>query len=140
MRTDRGPSAQSPQPGQRAQRCPHPILMGAPRCPGRGAHPSRENRYPKLWWELPALRVPALLIARVEVRASPRVKEVRPDQIGTALRRLARDLVSQRPRGAPLERENPEVRAPIAGLRGPAPAAPATRPEPAEPEQRPSAV
>src|ERR1700755_2161636 len=127
MRTDRGPSAQSPQPGQWAQRCPHPILMGARRCARRGCQPSRENRYPKLWWELPALRVPALLIARVEVRASPRVKEVRPDQIGTALRRLAADLVAERRRVAQLERENQELRAQLEELRGPAPAAPRPR-------------
>jgi hypothetical protein len=112
----------------------------APVCPAR-CQPSRENRHRKLWWELPALRVPALLIARVEMRASPRVKEVRPDQIGTALRRLAADLVAERRRVVQLERENRELRAQLEELRGPAAAAaPVPRPEPAEPEQRPSAV
>ena len=61
------------------------------------------------------------MIARVEVRASPRVKEVRPDQIGTALRRLAADLVAERRRVAQLERENQELRAQLEELRGPAP-------------------
>jgi hypothetical protein len=71
------------------------------------------------------------LIARAEVRASPAVKEVSSEQIGTALRRLTADLVAERRRVALLERENRELRAQLARLqeRGAG-----------EPDQRPSAV
>jgi hypothetical protein len=72
------------------------------------------------------------LIERVEVRASPAVKDVTSQQIGTALRRLAADLVAERRRVALLERENRELREQLEALRGPAAAA--------EPEHRPSAV
>jgi len=60
------------------------------------------------------------------------VKEVSSEQIGTALRRLAADLVAERRRVALLERENRELRAQLEELRRPAVAA--------EPGQRPSAV
>jgi hypothetical protein len=78
------------------------------------------------------------LIARAEVPASRTVKEVSSEQIGTALRRLAADLVAERRRVALLERENRELRAQLeelsalVGLRSTAGAA--------EPQQRPSAV
>jgi hypothetical protein len=72
------------------------------------------------------------LIARAEMRASAKVKEVSSEQIGTALRRLAADLVAERRRVALLERENRELRAQLDELRRPAAAAP--------PGQRPSAV
>jgi hypothetical protein len=72
------------------------------------------------------------LIARVEVPASATVREVSSEQIGTALRRLAADLVAERRRVALLERENRELRAQLDELRRPTPAV--------EPEQRPSAV
>jgi hypothetical protein len=72
------------------------------------------------------------LIARAEVRASHTVKEVSSEQIGTALRRLAADLVAERRRVALLERENQELRAQLEELRGTAAVA--------GPEQRPSAV
>jgi hypothetical protein len=71
------------------------------------------------------------LIARQEMRASRAVKDVSSEQIGTALRRLAADLVAERRRVALLERENRELRAQLEALRGPAAG---------EPEQRPSAV
>jgi cell division protein FtsB len=45
------------------------------------------------------------------------VKEVSSEQIGTALRRLAADLVAERRRVALLQRENRELRAEIEGLR-----------------------
>jgi hypothetical protein len=61
--------------------------------------------------------VPTLLIARVEMRASPQVKEVTSEQIGTALRGLAADLVAERRRVALLQRENRELRAEIEDLR-----------------------
>jgi hypothetical protein len=60
------------------------------------------------------------------------VKEVSSEQIGTALRRLAADLVAERRRVALLERENRELRSQLEELRGSA--------APAEPAQRPSAV
>jgi hypothetical protein len=72
------------------------------------------------------------LIARAQLRASATVKEVSSEQIGTALRRLAADLVAERRRVALLERENRELRAQLEALRRPAAAS--------EPEHRPSAV
>jgi hypothetical protein len=60
------------------------------------------------------------------------VKEVSSEQIGTALRRLAADLVAERRRVALLERENRELRSQLEELRGSA--------APAEPAQRPSAA
>jgi molybdopterin converting factor small subunit len=72
------------------------------------------------------------LIARAQLRASAKVKEVSSEQIGTALRRLAADLVAERRRVALLERENRELRAQLDELRRPAAAS--------EPQQRPSAV
>jgi len=60
------------------------------------------------------------------------VKEVSSEQIGTALRRLAADLVAERRRVAVLERENRELRAQLDELRRPVAAA--------EPGQQPSAV
>jgi hypothetical protein len=57
------------------------------------------------------------LIARAEMPASPLVKEVSSEQIGTALRRLAADLVAERRRVAVLQRENRELRAQIEDLR-----------------------
>jgi hypothetical protein len=71
------------------------------------------------------------LIAGAEVPASRAVREVSSEQVGTALRRLAADLVSERRRVALLERENRELRAQLEALR---------RPPAAEPERRPSAV
>ena len=53
------------------------------------------------------------MIARAEMQASPLVKEVSSEQIGTALRRLAADLVAERRRVALLQRENRELRAQI---------------------------
>jgi hypothetical protein len=60
------------------------------------------------------------------------VKEVSSEQIGTALRCLAADLVAERRRVALLERENRELRSQLEELRGSA--------APAEPAQRPSAA
>jgi cell division protein FtsB len=61
------------------------------------------------------------------MRASPQVKEVSSEQIGSALRRLAADLVAERRRVALLQRENRELRAQIEDLR---------RGAAAEPEQQ----
>jgi hypothetical protein len=72
------------------------------------------------------------LIARPQLRASSTVKEVSSEQIGTALRRLAADLVAERRRVALLERENRELRGQLEELRRPAASS--------EPQQRPSAV
>ena len=69
------------------------------------------------------------MIARAEVPASRSVREVSSEQVGTALRRLAADLVSERRRVAWLERENRELRAQLEALRAVAAG---------EPEQRPS--
>jgi hypothetical protein len=52
----------------------------------------------------------------VEMPASPLVKEVSSEQIGSALRRLAADLVAERRRVALLQRENRELRAQIEDL------------------------
>jgi cell shape-determining protein MreC len=71
------------------------------------------------------------LIARAEVPASGTVKEVTSEQIGTALRRLAADLVAERRRVALLERENQQLRAQLEALK---------RPAADDPEQRPSAI
>ena len=57
------------------------------------------------------------MIACVEMPASPLVKEVSSEQIGTALRRLAADLVAERQRVALLQRENRELREQIEDLR-----------------------
>jgi hypothetical protein len=72
------------------------------------------------------------LIGRAEVPASGSVREVSSEQIGTALRRLAADLVAERRRVVMLERENRELRAQLEELRRTTTAA--------ESEQRPSAV
>jgi hypothetical protein len=71
------------------------------------------------------------LIAGEEVQASRAVNDVSSEQIGTALRRLAADVVAERRHVALLERENRELRAQLEALQ---------RPAVGEPEQRPSAV
>ena len=71
------------------------------------------------------------MIAGEEVQASRAVNDVSSEQIGTALRRLAADVVAERRRVALLERENRELRAQLEALQ---------RPAVGEPEQRPSAV
>jgi hypothetical protein len=58
------------------------------------------------------------------------VKDVSSQQIGSALRRLAADLVAERRRVAALERENRELRAQLEALQRDAP----------DSEQRPPAV
>jgi cell division protein FtsB len=46
------------------------------------------------------------------------VKDVSSEQIGSALRRLAQDLVTERHRVAQLERENRALRAQLEALQG----------------------
>jgi cell division protein FtsB len=50
------------------------------------------------------------------MRASARVKDVSSEQIGSALRRLAEELVAERRRVAQLERENKALKAQVETL------------------------
>ena len=72
----------------------------------------------ELSWQLPALtRAHHIALPDRGWDTPAAVRELAGERIGTALRRLAEDLVAERRRVVHLERENRELRAQIEALR-----------------------